>query len=98
MVGGIYFWPIPRPWASQVCLIFLALDFQTKAIALIGFNLGVEIGQLVIVALVFPILFLLRNYNYPKFLLRPASVAIGLIACWWLIERTFDLQSAWTSF
>ncbi len=79
-------------------LNLLSLDFQSKLIALVGFNLGVEVGQLAIVLVMFPLLFVLRNYNYPKLLLRPASAAIGLVACWWLVERTLDLQSGWTSF
>ena len=54
--------------------------------------------QLAIVLVLFPLLFLLRNYNYPKLFLRPASAAIGVVACWWLVERTLDLQSGWTSF
>ena len=79
-------------------LNLLSLDFQSKLLALVGFNLGVEAGQLAIVLVLFPLLFLLRNYNYPKLFLRPASAAIGVVACWWLVERTLDLQSGWTSF
>jgi hypothetical protein len=73
-------------------------DFNSKLIGLIGFNIGVEIGQLVIVLAVFPLLYLVRNMNYQRLLLQPGSAAIGLVAGWWFISRAFDLNVAWTSF
>ncbi|MEL7338157.1 MAG: HupE/UreJ family protein, partial [Planctomycetota bacterium] len=59
---------------------------------LIGFNVGVELGQIVIVALVFPILFFLRsNAYYQRVILKGGCVVIGLIACIWFVERAFGL-------
>lgn len=59
--------------------------------ALLAFNLGVEAGQLVIVAVAMMALALLRRTN--ALWLRPAqtvmSYAIGTIAAMWLIERIF---------
>lgn len=76
----------------------IALDFTSKLVALIGFNVGVEIGQLAIVLVAFPVLYSLRNLNYVNLVLRPASAAIGLLALWWLITRAFDIDTSWTSF
>ena len=76
----------------------LALDFTSKLVALIGFNVGVEIGQLAIVLVAFPVLYSLRNLNYVNLVLRPASAAIGLLAFWWLVTRAFDIDTSWTSF
>ena len=73
-------------------------DFNSKLIGLIGFNIGVEIGQLVIVLAIFPLLYLMRNMNYQRLLLQPGSAVIGLVAGWWFISRAFDLNVAWTSF
>ncbi len=57
--------------------------------ALLTFNLGVEAGQLVIVAAVLALLTLLRRYSLA--MLRPATVtatyAIGITASVWFIER-----------
>ncbi len=57
--------------------------------ALLTFNLGVEAGQLVIVAAVLAVLALLRRYSQP--VLRPAIIAatyaIGTTASFWFIER-----------
>jgi hydrogenase/urease accessory protein HupE len=58
------------------------------AVPLVGFNLGVEIGQIVIAAAVLPILWKLRTK--PQFVSRwvPAgSVAVSLLGAYWLVER-----------
>ena len=60
--------------------------------ALAAFNIGVEIGQLMIVLAVFPILYLIRNASlYQLFILRTGSVALIAVACFWFFERTFDV-------
>ena len=60
---------------------------------LAGFNIGVEIGQLAIVLVLFPILFFIRNSAaYIRFILPALSIVIGLLAAGWLIERSFDLE------
>ncbi len=57
--------------------------------ALLTFNLGVEIGQLLIVAIAFALLALIRRFQQPW--LQPTktatSYAIGIIATYWFIER-----------
>jgi hypothetical protein len=59
---------------------------------LIGFNLGVELGQLAIVAAVFPVIFFLRNHQaYVPVVLRGGAMVTGLIACYWFGERAFGL-------
>jgi len=71
----------------------LGLPAETKSIALLAFNLGVELGQLAIVALVLPIIFLLRNQPfYRRVLLQAGSAAIIGISLVWLIERATDLR------
>jgi hypothetical protein len=60
---------------------------------LLGFNLGVEIGQLVIVAIALPLLWLaareLGAERYRRRLMPALSIAIALLAIKWLIERVF---------
>jgi hypothetical protein len=54
------------------------------------FNIGVEMGQLLLVAIIFPLLFLMRERSwYGPFVLRGGSVLIALKASYWLIERGF---------
>lgn len=59
--------------------------------ALLTFNLGVEAGQLVIVALSLAVLELLRRFAAALVspALRLSAYAIGTISAFWFIERTF---------
>ena len=59
--------------------------------ALVGFNIGVEIGQLTVVAIAFfAIALWCRNHpNYRRWVAIPASVLIGLTGTWWFVERVF---------
>lgn len=59
--------------------------------ALLGFNLGVELGQLILVLLVFPLAYVLRASKFYQVPLLYGSAAITLIlASIWLLERALD--------
>lgn len=61
--------------------------------ALIGFNVGVELGQLAIVLGCFPILYFIRNKRFYKpIVLQLGSSVIGVIALIWMVERLFDTR------
>lgn len=71
----------------------LGLPKDTLILALVGFNLGVEAGQLAIVAAFLPIAFLIRRTMfYRRVVLIGGSFLITAIALVWLIERAFDLK------
>jgi len=68
----------------------IGLPQQAISLALIFFNIGVELGQLMFVATVVLLALLLRRLNYPKFMQRVEMVvvyAIGGISAFWMIER-----------
>jgi hypothetical protein len=72
-------------------LIDLNLPRASLALSLFGFNLGVEIGQLILVALLVPAAYLLRGRRaYSGFILKGGSAAIALLSLGWLIERSFN--------
>ena len=71
----------------------LGLKRERLLITLAGFNLGVETGQLAIVALFLPLAFALRKKNfYTTLILRMGSVVITLVALTWLAERVLDFK------
>lgn len=71
----------------------LGLPPGALALALVGFNLGVEVGQIAIVAIFLPIAFLLRHtWLYRRVVLLGGSIAIAVLAAIWLMERAFDLK------
>ena len=70
----------------------LGLPNDALLIALVGFNLGVEVGQLAIVALFLPLAYSLRRSKlYRRTVMLGGSVVIALIAAVWLVERAFGL-------
>lgn len=60
-------------------------------VALVGFNIGVELGQLAVIALAFVLLALPfgRQPWYRAAIAIPASCAIAAIGAWWTFERVF---------
>jgi hypothetical protein len=71
----------------------LGLPQNALALSLIGFNFGVEIGQMVIVTAFLPTAFALRNqWLYRRFVLVGGSMMIALLAIVWFVERAFDLK------
>lgn len=70
----------------------LGLPQGALVLALVGFNVGVELGQLAIVAAFVPLAFALRGTRfYQVGVLQAGSVLIALLAGWWLVQRVFDL-------
>jgi hypothetical protein len=60
--------------------------------ALLGFNLGVEVGQLVIVALVWPLLRWLadlRQGGWHRSLVEVTTAAICAVGLFWLVQRAY---------
>jgi hypothetical protein len=61
--------------------------------ALVGFNVGVEIGQLAIVSIFIPVAYHFRQtVAYRNVALRAGSVAVMLLAGIWMAERMFDFK------
>jgi HupE / UreJ protein len=71
----------------------LGLDGSASLLALLAFNVGVELAQLVTVALIFPSLYLAsRTRAYPALRLTGASVALAA-ATGWALERLGVLEN-----
>ena len=56
--------------------------------SLLGFNLGVEIGQLLIVATLVPLLAWLWRLMGFRSVSISLSIVLLLLGSWWLVERT----------
>ncbi|MDO9436932.1 HupE/UreJ family protein [Hydrogenophaga sp.] len=69
-------------------LVDLALPTQQLALALGGFNVGVEVGQLAIVLGFLPVAWLLRHTAFYRWVVvAGGSIAIALVASVWLVQR-----------
>ena len=71
----------------------LGLPQETLVLSLLGFNLGVEAGQLAIVAAFLPLAYGLRNSRfYRQGIFVGGSLLTLALALVWLLERLFDLK------
>jgi hypothetical protein len=71
----------------------LGLPTQALALALVGFNVGVELGQMAIVVAFIPFAFWLRATKFYRIgVLTVGSVAVALVAAYWFVQRAFDIQ------
>jgi hypothetical protein len=70
----------------------LALPSKARGLALASFNIGVELGQIAIVLLVLPALYLAsRRSWYPRIVMGVGSLGIAFVAVVWILERAFGL-------
>jgi hypothetical protein len=61
--------------------------------ALVGFNLGVELGQIVILAATVPLVLWLKEYSKrSEWLLKFSAASIAIIGSYWFVVRAFALS------
>ena len=71
----------------------LGLQGTTLVLALIGFNLGVEVGQIGILSVYIPISYAMRRtWIYKNIIFNVGSMLIAVIATAWLVERVFNIE------
>jgi hypothetical protein len=99
-------WPVARINEAAIAFVFglfhgfgfasvlgdLALGTDHLVLSLLGFNLGVEIGQVAIIAALFPVLYFARRLRAYDLVLRTGSVALIAIGLLWLAERSLDFN------
>ncbi len=99
-LNNLWPWITARVWAMSFgfglihgfgfagALSELGLPQTGRLLSLLGFNLGVEFGQLAVVCLVLPLLFLLRDKRWYSHRAMPLlSIGIAMLATGWLWQR-----------
>lgn len=92
-----------KPWRIAVVFLFglihglgfasalneIGLPPNQFLLSILSFNVGVEIGQIIVIALVFGIIILPfgKQPLYRKSFVYPLSALIGVVALWWTIQR-----------
>ena len=70
----------------------LGLPENARWIALLAFNLGVEVGQVSIVTAVLPLLYWMRHkVIYRRVILRVVSSLVIAVALIWFTQRAFGI-------
>jgi hypothetical protein len=71
----------------------LGLQGMALVVPLLGFNLGVEVGQMLVVVLLLPVLVALRaKAVYRRWCVPAVSIGVALLAAVWLAERSLDIS------
>ena len=66
----------------------MELSRSSIASSLLFFNVGVEVGQLAIILLVFPLLLLFRKYQKQfKMFVSVSSIFIAALGMFWIVQR-----------
>ena len=94
-----------KPWRVGIVFIFglihglgfasslneIGLPRNQFLTSILSFNVGVEAGQVLVIAAVFALLILPFGKKpwFKKAIIWPLSALIALIAAWWTVERIF---------
>ncbi len=70
----------------------LDVDRGTQLVSLVGRNIGIEVGQAIVILLLFPALFLLRRTRYYRPFLIGFSILLAIVSVGWMIERVFEID------
>ncbi|HVF80794.1 MAG TPA: HupE/UreJ family protein [Flavisolibacter sp.] len=92
-----------KPWRIAVVFLFGLLHGMGFASALneiglppdkfltsiLSFNIGVEVGQIIVIAVVFCLIIIpfRKKKSYRQIFVYPLSTLIALVALWWTIQR-----------
>ena len=70
----------------------LGLPREATIRCLLTFNIGVELAQIIIVVLLFPLVLMMGRWRHAVGAKAAVNIAIGLVALGWLIDRAFSLR------
>ncbi len=71
----------------------LDIGRTTQLVSLLGRNVGIEIAQLVIIAITFPTLFVLRRTRAYMPLFYGISLLLATLSSVWIVERVFEVDA-----
>ena len=75
----------------------LQLSAKQMVLSILGFNIGIELMQLLIILIAFPILFILSKTRHYTLIRKTGAVLMMILAFAWLIERIQDKPNFITS-
>jgi hypothetical protein len=65
----------------------LHLGSKQMTLSIVGFNLGIEALQLLVIIIVFPILLILSNKSFYKYIKNIGALVAIAMSIFWIIER-----------
>lgn len=88
-LGTVFFFGLFHGLGFAGLLKELAIPTDKFLSSLFSFNVGIELGQLIIVAVGLPIILLVRKTKYHEHLIKIAAFIIGTVGLVWAVQRIF---------
>ncbi len=89
-LGLVFFFGLIHGLGFAGALSELELAPGALVVGLLGFNAGVEGGQIAVILIAMALTFWIKNdKKYRQYVVIPGSIAIALMGIWWTIERAF---------
>ncbi|MDY7105863.1 MAG: HupE/UreJ family protein [Actinomycetota bacterium] len=70
----------------------LDVSRETQLVSLLGRNVGIEIGQAIVILMTFPALFLVSRTRFYRPFFVAGSIVLAAIAIAWTIERVLEIE------
>ena len=71
-------------------LSHLGVPGEHTVLSLLGYNLGIEIGQVAVILIILPMLYLIKDYTFfPKIILKYGAIALIMLSAVWFVEGAF---------
>ncbi|MEM9889433.1 MAG: HupE/UreJ family protein [Actinomycetota bacterium] len=70
----------------------LDVDRSTQLFSLLGRNIGIEIGQAIVILVLFPALYFLRRTRFYQPFQIVVSIFLAIMALGWVIERSLEVE------
>jgi hypothetical protein len=97
-LGVVFFFGLFHGLGFAGLLRELGVGQSKFVFSLLSFNVGIEAGQLVIIAIVLPFLLLLKKTDYHELGIKILGTLIGAIGIFWAIERVFGYSIGFLGF
>ena len=75
----------------------LEVSTRTQLVSLVGRNLGIELGQIIVILATFPLLYLLRRFVAYTYAMYAFSFGLAIVGGVWAIERISERESTLTA-
>ena len=97
-LGIVFFFGLFHGLGFAGLLRDLGVGQSRFLLSLLSFNVGIEIGQLVIISIALPLLLLLKRTRYHELSIKILGTTIGVIGLLWALERILGYSIGWGPF
>ncbi|MDF2379474.1 MAG: HupE/UreJ family protein [Candidatus Gracilibacteria bacterium] len=87
-IFGVFFFGLFHGLGFAGLLADLNIPVDHFLLSLLSFNVGVEVGQVLILAAVIPMILLLKKTSYYQVVMKCSAVVMAAVALFWVVERT----------